>query len=190
MRRSGFTLIELMVAVAVLAIVVALAAPSLRRYVEVQRLRAVNSQLVTDLQFARSEAVSRNARVRVTFRGDASQSCYSIYTYSNNLVSCDCRLANPCGAAGAGYTEIRTTRVPFSGRVRMVPDAGQPIEFAFEPLAGSLYTIPIDAAYTPLPSYTVRVRLDAQRELYTIVGQSGRPTVCRPSASQLQEAAC
>lgn len=189
-RRRGFTLIELMVAVAVLAIVVSLAAPSFRRFIETQRVRAVNSQVVTDMQFARSEAASRNTKVRVTFASNSTMSCYTIYTYNNNnILGCDCTQTNPCAAAGADFTEIRTARFLVSDRVR-VNSATSDFEFAFEPLAGGLYTIPIDEVFTPLASFTIRTRIDAQRELRTIIGQGGRPTVCAPSTSTIREAAC
>lgn len=189
-RTRGFTLIELMVAVAILAVVVALAAPSFRRFIEAQRVRAINSQVVTDMQFARSEAAARNARVRVTFVSTATMSCYTIYTYSSNILGCDCSQADPCAAAGAGFTEIRTNRIPFSEKVRVIPASGQPFEFAFEPLAGGLYTIPIDAVFTPLSTFTIRTRIDAQRELRTVISQGGRPTVCAPSGSTIREQAC
>lgn len=56
---SGFTLIELMVTVAVLAVVVSLAAPSFRSIVEAQRMRAAAFDLMADLTLARSEALKR-----------------------------------------------------------------------------------------------------------------------------------
>lgn len=184
----GFTLVELMVVVALAAIIIATVAPSLRRLIEAQRVRAVNAQLVTDLQFARSEAATRNAHVRITFRVAADKSCYSIYTYSNNLDICDCLLDAPCSVAG--FTELKTTRIGFDTKVRVVPIVGQPREFAFEPLTGSLYTIPVDVAFVPLTNFVIRTRIDAQRELRTTVGQSGRPVVCAPAGSELRETPC
>ncbi|EKD98878.1 MAG: Type IV pilus transmembrane protein FimT [uncultured bacterium] len=55
----GFTLIELMVTVAVLAVVVSLAAPSFRSILEAQRMRAAAFDLMGDLTLARSEALKR-----------------------------------------------------------------------------------------------------------------------------------
>jgi type IV fimbrial biogenesis protein FimT len=61
----GFTLIELMVSVAVLAIVLALAVPNFQDFVRRNRLAATTNDLVSALALARSEAVKRAARVSV-----------------------------------------------------------------------------------------------------------------------------
>lgn len=65
-RNAGFTLIELMVTVAMLAILAALATPSFRQFVEAQRLRDASFGLVSDLTLARSEAIKRGGNVAIT----------------------------------------------------------------------------------------------------------------------------
>ena len=64
-REHGFTLIELMVTIAVLAIIVTLAAPSFQATIENNRLTSQANELVTALALARSEAVRRNTPVTV-----------------------------------------------------------------------------------------------------------------------------
>jgi type IV fimbrial biogenesis protein FimT len=60
------TLIEVMVVVAVLAIVSAVAAPGLRSFATSQRAKTLSYDLVADLLVARSEALKRNLPVSVT----------------------------------------------------------------------------------------------------------------------------
>lgn len=191
-HAKGVTLVELLIVVALVAIILVVAAPSFKRMIEMQRLRSINSQLTTDLQFARTEAATRAARVKVNFRVNATMTCYSIYTYVLDNVNCNCLNDPPCAAAGAGYTEIKTVRLPTNNGVRVFPlvVAGQGNTFAFEPLAGALYKFTVDAVTPPPPEYTIRTWIDASRELRTIVGISGRPTICAPAGSTVQEAAC
>lgn len=65
-RISGFTLIELMVTVAVLAILVAIALPNYQAFVLNSRMTAQANNFLASLQLARSEAVKRNAAVTMS----------------------------------------------------------------------------------------------------------------------------
>lgn len=64
--NCGFTLIELMVTVAVLAVMASLAAPSFREILAAQRIRTTAYSIVSDLVLARSEAVKRGENVTLT----------------------------------------------------------------------------------------------------------------------------
>ncbi len=61
--QSGFSLIELMVAIAVLTILLSLAVPSFSTVIKNNRMTTLTNQLVLDLNLARSEAVKRGATV-------------------------------------------------------------------------------------------------------------------------------
>ena len=63
--QRGFTLVELMVTLVVLAILLAVAAPNLATFVNNSRLRATQGELVSALTLARSEATKRGATVVV-----------------------------------------------------------------------------------------------------------------------------
>lgn len=64
-KLNGFTLIELMVTLAVLGIVIGVAIPSFTRQVLNNRSLTLGSDLVTAFNFAREEAVKRGSRVSI-----------------------------------------------------------------------------------------------------------------------------
>lgn len=66
----GFTLIELLIAIAVAAIVLSIGVPSFERVIERNQLTANTNQFVSTLNFARSEAIKRNKRVKICDSGD------------------------------------------------------------------------------------------------------------------------
>lgn len=69
-RAGGFTLIEMMVTIAVLAVLVAIATPSFTTVINNNRLTSQANELVAALHTARSEALKINAPVSVCRSAD------------------------------------------------------------------------------------------------------------------------
>lgn len=67
-NQLGFTIIEIMIVVTIVATIVAAAVPSFSNIIKNQRIRGVTSEIVSTLQTARSEAVKRSTRVTVCFK--------------------------------------------------------------------------------------------------------------------------
>lgn len=65
-HRSGFTLIETMVVVAILGILATLAAPSFTQFIEGQRAKSAAADLYMALARTRSEALKRNTNVTLS----------------------------------------------------------------------------------------------------------------------------
>ncbi|MBK6471457.1 MAG: prepilin-type N-terminal cleavage/methylation domain-containing protein [Betaproteobacteria bacterium] len=194
-RIAGVTLIELLVVVALIGAILVLAAPAFKDMILMQRLRGVQSELITDLQLARGEAVARRDFVRVRFQSasDSSSTCYTIYTSSNPATRCDC-LAGPGSACTAPMIEIKTVLVPRDRQVTLAPVPiamfGWEPTFAFDWRTGGLYANPTDTDPFPLDAFLIDTYIDSPRKLRTRLNQAGRPLVCKPSGSNMTEASC
>lgn len=192
--QAAFTLIEAMVVVALVVILLVLAAPSFRELIEMQRLRSTNSQLVTDMQFARTEAVSRQRsvvlRLGATGQADA-RSCYTLYTCTAANFNCDCDcLRGPGNActANAAWQEIRTVVIPASSGVHVgqAPAPMNATEVRFDPRTGGVQAVAVPRDRGPpvvvwTGAVDTRLVRDAEVTLRTWVSLSGRPSVCAPS---------
>ena len=111
----GFTMVELMIAVAIAAILALLAAPSLSALVARHQARSVASELYFSLAKARSEAVTRNANVSVSPKAGNWQNGWQIADPANAANILDDR-----GAATGATITGSLIDIVFgpSGRVR------------------------------------------------------------------------
>lgn len=64
-RSHGFTLIELMITVSILAIIIGLAVPAMTDFATRQRVSGQAGDLMLTLAYARSEAIKRGANITV-----------------------------------------------------------------------------------------------------------------------------
>ena len=71
LRQYGFTLMELLVTVSIVAILAAIGIPSLTETIKSNRITAQVNEFVLALNFARSEAIKRGVRVSLCKTSDA-----------------------------------------------------------------------------------------------------------------------
>lgn len=69
--QSGYTLLELMTAIAILGILLGIAVPSFREYTRNSRATAAQNDLVTSLALARNESLKRSRAVTVCASTDS-----------------------------------------------------------------------------------------------------------------------
>jgi type IV fimbrial biogenesis protein FimT len=114
---AGFTLLELMVVIAIIAIFMGLAAPNFSSLVASTRLSSQTNDLTADLRLARSEAAARGTRVVIcpTTDGGATCSASASDWASGRLVFVD---TNADGAKQSGETALRYTSA-LSGNTSM-----------------------------------------------------------------------
>ena len=125
--RAGFTVVELMVTIAILAILLGIAAPNLRDFVMDVRLTGQANDLMGDLMLARSEAVKRDLTVAVCARkqneNKEAEACTTGNQWDNGwMVVID---ADTDGKIDAGTTPL-TVKDPLSGDNKIRNDVQGP----------------------------------------------------------------
>lgn len=172
-RQRGVTLIEACTVVAVLAILVSTAVPNLQGLIDGRRLEGVATQLATDIQFVRTEAVARNLPVRLSFHANAEGSCYVIHT--GNADQCSCDAPGPAACTGDAR-QIKTVALTAADRVSLQTNVASVL---FDPLHG-----------TSTPTGTLRLIGQHGRAVHHIVNVMGRVRSCSPQGAMPGYHAC
>jgi type IV fimbrial biogenesis protein FimT len=136
MHSSGFTVIEVMIAVAVLAVLISLAAPGFQSFIVSTRLTGQVNDLIATLSLARSEAAARGRTAQVCQAASAT-SCSST-AGDNGWASGYIVWADTNGNSAMASTEIIKYIPPLDGGVSVTASNSGPIAFrAFGGLVGS-----------------------------------------------------
>ena len=100
---KGFTLIELMIAIAMFAILIAVGVPNFRASIQNNRIITNANGLISAMMIARSEAIKRSVNVRImSISGNQNwTNGWTVITDNNNdniysIATADCNGSNDC----------------------------------------------------------------------------------------------
>jgi prepilin-type N-terminal cleavage/methylation domain-containing protein len=119
-RVRGFTLIEMMVTLAVIVVLLLIAVPSFQAFRQRAALRTASEQALSFWNQARLEAAKRNALVRVGVKASGGDYCLgaSTTTLATETALCDCFTAGACDVAAfpgpgnqAQWNRVRLSKV-------------------------------------------------------------------------------
>lgn len=161
-RCGGLTLLEVLVALAILGVLASLAMPAIARVVDRWKLQAVAERLVHDLAAARFDAARLGQAQQVVIQ-DGPAWCWSV----SALESCGCGEPQPC--------QRQRVAAPRHSTIRL---AGAPV-IRFESNAAAQPGSPSVEAVTP---HGDRLRV--------VLTPMGRARICSPEGPRMGYAAC
>lgn len=125
-RVLGFTIVELMVAIAVAAILIAIAAPNFSDMIKANHVQSQARELYSQLNYARSEAVSRGANILFCHSNNTSSGTPSCSgTWSDGWIICVD--TNQNGSCDAGERLLRVYSDLGQNTLSVVDGAGTPV---------------------------------------------------------------
>ncbi len=162
----GFTLIELMIGIVIVAITMALGMPAYKTWILNTKLRTAAESIASGLQMARSEAVRRNAPVQFTLGAGSSWIVGCVTATSSCPTSIQKRATGDGSSAAVTVTAVDGTPVVFNNFGRMTAPA---------PASGTTsINIGIDPAI---------LSATESRNLRVTVGISGNVRMCDPTVT-------
>lgn len=181
-NTKGFTLVELMVTLAVLAILVTLSIPTFNDFRQRSALRGAADQVVSFIGDARFEALRRNSDVKIGFVTNPSGAfCIGAATTTvpGDDASCDCFTAGSCDVSAypddqAQWKGVRFPSLPTIGN----DDTDASGVIVIDPKRANL-TEAGDVGRISLqsPTGSQDYRVDV------VVDRNGRATACQPAAA-------
>lgn len=106
-HSSGFTLVEMMIAIAIMAILLAIGMPAFQTFIQNIQIRTAAESMQAGLNLARTEALRRNARVSLWMVNGVSASCARSSSGTSWVVSFD----NPAGLCNVASSETVAPRL-------------------------------------------------------------------------------
>ena len=120
-RQRGVTLVELMVALVILAIVLAKGIPSFKDWIQNTQIRNAAESILNGLQLTQGEAVRLNAQVQFVLTASSSWTIGCVVS----AVACPATLQSRSSAEGSSNAQVTATQniITFDnlGRVTPVP---------------------------------------------------------------------
>lgn len=184
-RRAGFSLVEVVVVMAIIGILATLSVPSFSAMFARSKLRSASEQLRSDINLARGEAVKRNTIIRMNFTVTAGGTpwCYGLRAGD---ASCDCTVTDASSAnfcfldrsdGGVALSSV-TNSAQFSG-VTFENTPFTTSSLSFSPVRPSLRAASATLSATSI-SASLRI----------VASGMGRVRFCSPSATLSGYPAC
>ncbi|WP_156401240.1 GspH/FimT family pseudopilin [Duganella sp. Root1480D1] len=111
-KQSGVNLIELMVAISILGLLLALAMPNFSRMVQDAQNRTAAESVLNGLQLARAEALRRSTQVRFTLTDKEGKVAWTVGCVNANICSASIQERGPDEGGNNARVGVTTVALP------------------------------------------------------------------------------
>ncbi|NUO73963.1 MAG: prepilin-type N-terminal cleavage/methylation domain-containing protein [Frateuria sp.] len=181
--QRGFTLIELMVAVMVLAILAGIALPNFRDFIRRNAVTSQSNAMLADLQYARNDAITRRVVTEIC-GSTAGTACTGSNAFEGGWVVYRETAPGPAAAFGSADEVLRVTQAKQGISIRLVDDTGTAVnDVGFSQQGSVLGDKPLHFLICSVPTGgSVGQSTDRVQGAELLLSASGRPTI-RPIAA-------
>ena len=191
-KKAGFTTIELLITMAIVAVLVTLAEPSYSTFIEKRKITGGAEEIASFMMLARSEAVKHNQQTTVSFvRTGDTDWCIGMM-FESVFAPCDCKISTDTDDkyCALKYTENGSTDVVVEPQLISSSDYsgfkltaattafGGDQALTYDPVRGIL------AEPTDLSSFTVQSN-NAAYELSANISATGTVKICTNSSKNV-----
>lgn len=183
-KPSGFSLVELMIGIAIVSLLMLIGAPSFSLWVQNTQVRTAAESIQNGLQIARTEAVRRNTNVRFNLTNAGGTVAWSVDCVN---VTADCPAGIQSRSGGEGGANARVgisiaalpSPIPANHfNTAIAAGTSLPAGVTFDGI-GRVPTANIGTDITRI-DVTNTVRADARR-MVVVIGTGGQTRMCDPS---------
>lgn len=162
-RQDGFTLTELIIAIAVSAIMVAIATPSFTEMIQKKRLKLATETVIADFNFYRQEGLKRRVPDFAFNVDDGATWCYGIA-----VGTCTCTTANSCDVREVSSSDFNSIASLTSSTAK----------FSYDWVRGTV------------TAGTITLATPGGFDLRVVINGLGRTSICSPSNNMREYQSC